>query len=39
MSGTDQAAREVEQYSTAMRGRFEEMRREVRAFVGRIRAA
>ena len=39
MSGTDQAARQVEQYSTAMRGRFEEMRREVHAFLGRIRAA
>jgi methyl-accepting chemotaxis protein len=39
MSGTDQAAREVQQYSTAMRDRFEEMRHEVRAFVGRIRAA
>ena len=39
MSGTDQAAREVEQYSTAMRDRFEDMRREVHAFLGRIRAA
>jgi methyl-accepting chemotaxis protein len=39
MSGTDQAARQVEEYSTAMRGRFEEMRREVHAFLGRIRAA
>ncbi len=39
MSGTDQAARQVEQSSTAMRGRFEEMRREVHAFLGRIRAA
>jgi methyl-accepting chemotaxis protein len=39
MSGTDQAARQVEEHSTAMRGRFEEMRREVHAFLGRIRAA
>jgi methyl-accepting chemotaxis protein len=39
VSGTDQAARQVEEYSTLMRGRFEEMRREVQAFVARIRAA
>jgi methyl-accepting chemotaxis protein len=39
MGGTDQAARQVEQSSTAMRDRFEEMRREVHAFLGRIRAA
>jgi methyl-accepting chemotaxis protein len=39
VNGTDQAARHVEEYSTAMRGRFEEMRREVQAFVTRIRAA
>jgi methyl-accepting chemotaxis protein len=39
MSSTDRAAREVEQYSTAMRDRFEDMRREVHAFLGRIRAA
>ncbi len=39
MSSTDRAAHEVEQYSTAMRGRFEDMRREVHAFLGRIRAA
>jgi len=39
IGGTDQAARQVEQSSTAMRDRFEEMRREVHAFLGRIRAA
>ena len=39
VSGTDHAARQVEEYSGLMRGRFEEMRREVQAFVGRIRAA
>ena len=39
VSGTDQAARRVEEYSSLMRGRFEEMRREVQAFVARIRAA
>ncbi|MBV9557406.1 MAG: hypothetical protein JO254_10025, partial [Pseudolabrys sp.] len=39
VSGTGQAARHVEEYSTLMRGRFEEMRREVQAFVARIRAA
>jgi len=39
MGGTDQAARQVEQSSSAMRDRFEEMRREVHAFLGRIRAA
>lgn len=39
MSGTDQAARQVQEYSNAMRGRFDDMRREIRAFVGRIRAA
>ena len=39
VSGTDRAARQVEEYSTLMRVRFEEMRREVQAFVGRIRAA
>jgi len=37
MSGTDQAARQVEEYSTAIRGRFEEIHRE--AFLGRIRVA
>jgi methyl-accepting chemotaxis protein len=39
VSGTDQAARQVEEYSTLMRGRFDDMRCEVQAFVGRIRAA
>ncbi|MBV9455961.1 MAG: cache domain-containing protein [Bradyrhizobium sp.] len=39
VSGTNQAAHHVEEYSTLMRGRFEEMRREVKAFVSRIRAA
>jgi methyl-accepting chemotaxis protein len=39
VSGTDKSAREVEAYSSAMRGRFEDMRREVQAFLGRIRAA
>ncbi|MCA6106722.1 methyl-accepting chemotaxis protein [Bradyrhizobium cenepequi] len=39
VNGTDHSAREVEQHSTAIRGRFEDMRREVNAFLGRIRAA
>jgi methyl-accepting chemotaxis protein len=39
VSGTDQAARQVEEYSAQMRGKFEDMRREVQAFLGRIRAA
>ncbi|MDE2376327.1 methyl-accepting chemotaxis protein [Bradyrhizobium sp.] len=39
VSGTDKSARQVEEYSAAMRGRFEDMRREVQAFLGRIRAA
>lgn len=38
-SGTDQCARQVEEYSTSMRGKSEDMRREVQAFLGRIRAA
>lgn len=39
VSGTDQSARQVEEYSTSMRDKSEEMRREVQAFLGRIRAA
>ncbi|MGY3618382.1 methyl-accepting chemotaxis protein [Bradyrhizobium sp. USDA 10063] len=38
VNGTDRSAREVEQHSAAMRGRFEDMRREVQAFLGRVRA-
>jgi methyl-accepting chemotaxis protein len=39
VSGTDQSARRVEEFSTSMRGRSEEMRHEVHAFLKRIRAA
>jgi methyl-accepting chemotaxis protein len=39
VTGTDQAARQVEASSDLMRTRFEDMRREVQAFLGRIRAA
>jgi methyl-accepting chemotaxis protein len=39
VSGTDKAAREVQEYSGQMRSRFEDMRHEVQAFLGRIRAA
>lgn len=39
VNGTDQSARRVEEFSTSMRGRSEEMRHEVHAFLKRIRAA
>jgi methyl-accepting chemotaxis protein len=39
VSGTDRSARQVEEFSTSVRGRSEEMRHEVHAFLRRIRAA